>query len=75
MVEFTLDMPHFVAGDYFFNVAIALGNTPHHVQLKWYDALVPIVYLKGEREVYGLLGVDYDMTLVEETEGKIGAKG
>ena len=65
IVEFTLNMPHFVAGDYFLNVAIALGNTPHHVQLKWYDALVPIIYLKGEREVYGVLGVDYDMTLVK----------
>jgi lipopolysaccharide transport system ATP-binding protein len=63
-VEFRLVLPHLVEGDYFLSVAIALGALDNHVQLKWYDSMVQLKYLRSDKNVFGLLGIDYEMDAI-----------
>jgi ABC-type polysaccharide/polyol phosphate transport system ATPase subunit len=65
IVEFRFAFPYLQPGEYFLTVAIALGGHDHHVQLRWYDALVPIRFLSEKRKVYGVMRLDYQMQLVE----------
>ena len=65
VVEFQLAMPYLADGDYFLAVAIALGDLKHHVQLKWYDALLQLKCIEAEKKVFGLMGIEYQMTLIE----------
>jgi len=60
-VEFRFNMPYLNVGDYFLTVAIALGNQKHHVQLKWYDCIFQLKLLETDRNVYGVLAIDYEM--------------
>lgn len=60
-VEFQFDMPYLTVGDYFLTVAIALGNQKHHVQLKWYDCVFQLKLIETDRNVYGVLAIDYEM--------------
>lgn len=60
-VEFQLNMPYLNVGDYFLTVAIALGNQKHHVQLKWYDCIFQLKVFETDRNVYGVLAIDYEM--------------
>ena len=60
-VEFSLKWPSLIEGDYFMTVAIPLGNLKHHTQLRWYDYLLEIKCIKSERNVFGLIGIDYQM--------------
>ena len=60
-VELTMNLPHLAAGDYFYTIAITVGNLDHHVQLKWYDSVLHIQLLKSERNVYGVMAVDYSL--------------
>jgi lipopolysaccharide transport system ATP-binding protein len=65
-VSIGLKMPHLVQGDYFLTVAIALGEQVKHLQLKWYDCLVPLRCEEAGRTIYGLMGVEYSFDLLEE---------
>lgn len=60
-VAFMFKAPYLLEGDYFLTVAIPVGDLTHHVQLKWYDCLVQIIYLNPNKRVFGLLGIDYEM--------------
>ncbi len=60
-VEFQFNMPYLTVGDYFLTMAIALGNQKHHVQLKWYDSVVQLKLFETDRNVYGVLAIDYEM--------------
>jgi hypothetical protein len=60
-VEFKFNMPYLNVGDYFLTVAIALGNQKHHVQLKWYDSVFQLKLIETDRNVYGVLAIDYEM--------------
>jgi lipopolysaccharide transport system ATP-binding protein len=60
-VEFTLAWPCLMEGDYFMTVAIPLGNLKHHTQLKWYDYLLELKCVKSEKNVFGLIGMEYQM--------------
>ncbi len=61
-VEFNFNMPYLNVGDYFLTVAVALGNQKHHVQLKWYDCIFQLKLHKTDRNVYGVVAIDYDMS-------------
>lgn len=63
-VELRITLPHLGEGDYFLTAAIALGDLKHHVQLKWYDCMLQLKYEHGERNVFGVLAVDYDVELI-----------
>jgi lipopolysaccharide transport system ATP-binding protein len=65
VVEFELAMPYLLEGNYFLAVAIALGDLKNHVQLKWYDSALQIRYIEADKKVFGLLGVEYKMSLIE----------
>jgi lipopolysaccharide transport system ATP-binding protein len=60
-VEFKFNMPYLTVGDYFMTVAIALGNQKHHIQLKWYDCIFQLKLFETDRNVYGILAIDYEM--------------
>lgn len=60
-VEFQFTMPYLAAGEYFLTVAIALGNQKHHVQLQWYDSIFQFKNFETDRNVYGVLAIDYEM--------------
>ena len=60
-VEFQFNTPYLTVGDYFLTVAIALGNQKHHVQLKWYDCVFQLKLFETDRNVYGVLAIDYKM--------------
>ena len=64
-VEFRFVAPHLVDGDYFLTVAIALGDLKHHVQLRWYDCLLQIKCIEAGKKVFGLIGIDYQMSVIE----------
>lgn len=60
-VEFNFTWPCLKEGDYFMTVAIPLGDLKHHMQLKWYDYLLELKCIKSVKNVYGLMGIDYEM--------------
>lgn len=62
-VEFNFTWPCLKEDDYFMTVAIPLGDLKHHAQLKWYDYLLEIKCIKSEKNVFGLLGIEYEMSL------------
>lgn len=64
-IKLSLSMPHLVAGEYFYTVAISIGSLSHHVQLKWYDSLLQLQYLSVEKNVFGILGVNYKMDRID----------
>lgn len=61
IVEFQFNMPFLNVGDYFLNVAIALGNQKHHVQLRWYDCVFQLKLIETDRNVYGVFAIKYEM--------------
>jgi len=64
-LRFSFAMPYLVNGDYFVSVAIALGDTNRHIQLKWYDCFVAVQCATRGKNVYGLLGIDYSLDRIE----------
>jgi lipopolysaccharide transport system ATP-binding protein len=54
-------MPFLAIGNYFLTVAIALGNQKHHVQLKWFDSIFQFQLIETDRNIYGVLAIDYEM--------------
>jgi lipopolysaccharide transport system ATP-binding protein len=66
-VEFQFDMPDLNIGDYFLTVAIALGSQKNHVQLRWYDSIFQLKIFESDRNVYGVLAIDYEMKLLPAT--------
>jgi len=67
-VQFRFVMPYLLEGDYFLTVAIALGDLKAHVQLRWYDFLVQFKTLHTDKNVFGLLGIEYEM---KKISGKV----
>ncbi len=65
-VQFRFLMPYLLAGDYFLTVAIALGDLQAHVQLRWYDCLVQFKMLQDDKNVFGLLGIEYEMKNISD---------
>lgn len=65
IVQLSLTMPHLAEGEYFYTVAISIGNLSHHVQLKWYDHLLQLQFLKLDKNVFGILGVNYKMDRID----------
>jgi lipopolysaccharide transport system ATP-binding protein len=63
VAEFQFVMPELAEGDYFLTVAIALGTLKHHIQLKWYDCIIPLKFLKSDRNVFGIVAIDYSIKL------------
>lgn len=64
-LEFVFKVPSLAEGDYFLNVAIALGNLNRHVQLKWYDCIVPLKVLMPDKTAFGLLAIDYEINRIK----------
>lgn len=60
-VEFLFTWPCLIAGDYYMTIAIPLGNLKNHSQLKWYDYLLELKCVKSDKNVFGIIGIDYDM--------------
>jgi lipopolysaccharide transport system ATP-binding protein len=58
-IVFRFRMPFLMTGDYFFTVAVALGELTHHYQLKWYDYAVNIYCQSSCENVYGVMHLDY----------------
>jgi lipopolysaccharide transport system ATP-binding protein len=71
VVEFDLKVPYLTEGDYFITVAIAIGTLAYHVQLRWYDCLIPVKVLKDERNIFGVFAIDYQMKLVNANDIEI----
>lgn len=71
--EFNIQTPTLLEGDYFITVAITIGSLPNHVQLKWYDYLVPLRVAKSDRNVFGMVAVPYELKLRTD-DGSHGAK-
>ncbi|MBN9286507.1 MAG: hypothetical protein BGO43_06505 [Gammaproteobacteria bacterium 39-13] len=63
-VEFILKIPQLIEGDYFITIAIAFGNLSNHVQLKWYDCFIQMKIVKAEKNVFGLIALDYEMNIL-----------
>ncbi|MGB8293060.1 MAG: Wzt carbohydrate-binding domain-containing protein, partial [Rhizobium ruizarguesonis] len=61
--KFEFEMPSLVDGEYHLSVAIALGDLARHVQLRWYDAFLPL-RSHSTSAVTGLLGIDWRIDLV-----------
>lgn len=68
LVTFTL--PHLAEGTYFLTTAIALGTQANHVQLKWYDCFLELQYQRTDRNVFGVLALDYAMTRLTEARNE-----
>ncbi|MBC7457939.1 MAG: ABC transporter ATP-binding protein [Bdellovibrionaceae bacterium] len=66
-VELKFRLPLLKTGDYFITLAIAVGSQKNHVQLKWYDG-VGHVKVETEKEVYGIIAMEYKMELLEKNE-------
>lgn len=66
IVEFTVTLPELIEGDYFLVANVPVGNQQSHVQLIWYDALVQLRYMSGDRTIYGMVRVDYDMRTIDK---------
>ncbi|MFK7871471.1 MAG: ABC transporter ATP-binding protein [Roseobacter sp.] len=64
-LEFKFQMPYLADGDYFIGVAIAVGNQESHVQLRWYDCFLPVKCTPEEKKVFGLIGLDYEISNLE----------
>lgn len=64
-VSLGLTLPYLAIGDYFLTVAISIGTLDYHVQLKWYDYLLQLSYIDFNKKVFGILGIDYQMTRVD----------
>ncbi len=62
-LEFHITLPMLSEGDYFMSLAIALGNLENHIQLKWYDCVIPLKFLKAQRNTFGLIAIDYSIKL------------
>ena len=67
-VDFTFKWPCLAEGSYFMTVAIPLGTQKHHIQLKWYDYLFEIACLKSEKNVFGQLGINYEMSRPQDDQ-------
>lgn len=63
-IEVKFQLPLLADGDYFITVGLALGSEKHHVQLKWYDSVMQLKCVKSDRNVYGLIAVDYQMKVL-----------
>ncbi len=61
--KFDFEMPSLADDEYHLSVAIALGNLAQHVQLRWYDAFLP-VHCKPRGTAAGLFHVDCTVELV-----------
>lgn len=65
-LQFSFALPHLVEGDYFISVAIALGDQARHVQMKWYDCIIPIRCATRDKVVHGLFGIDFSLALMDK---------
>lgn len=66
-IIFRFKMPFLMTGDYFFTVAVALGDLTHHYQLKWYDYAVNLYCQSSRENVYGVMHLDYVTERMEDT--------
>lgn len=62
-LRFEFVMPSLAEGQYYLSVAIALGDLPKHVQLRWYDTFLPI-HCAPDKPILGMLGVNTTIELV-----------
>lgn len=65
-VQLTMNMPHLLEGEYFYTVAISVGDLSHHVQLRWYDCLLQVEYINLDKKVFGIVAVDYKMDIAKQ---------
>lgn len=70
IMDFTFTTPYLLEGNYFLTVTIPLGNLKHHVQMKWYDCIVPLIFEAPEKKAFGLMGIDYTVEFTKLTENK-----
>ncbi|AHG44180.1 ABC transporter ATP-binding protein [Rhizobium leguminosarum bv. trifolii CB782] len=61
--KFEFEMPSLADGEYHLSVAIALGDLARHVQLRWYDAFLPL-RSHSTSAVTGLFGIDWQIDFV-----------
>jgi lipopolysaccharide transport system ATP-binding protein len=66
-MEVAFKAPYLAEGDYFLSVAIALGNLDRHVQMKWYDCIVPLRFKKPEKNAFGIMAIDYKIEFIKLT--------
>lgn len=65
--RFSFVMPHLADGDYFIGIAIAVGSQEQHIQLRWYDCFLPVRCASEEKNVFGIVGLDYSVENVEKS--------
>ncbi|AHG44175.1 sugar ABC transporter ATP-binding protein [Rhizobium leguminosarum bv. trifolii CB782] len=65
--RFSFVMPHLADEDYFIGVAIAVGSQEQHIQLRWYDCFLPVRCSSEEKNVFGIVGLDYSVENVEKS--------
>ena len=68
IMEVTFNAPYLLEGDYFISIAIALGHLDQHIQLKWYDCILPVKFKKTEKNVFGIIAIDYRIKLVKHRQ-------